>query len=225
MNAAARGRSILLAIIGLAFLAPLLGGTAIAAATSSEQGKPATMAASTGLLGLALAGPLREEDPGDPSGGGSDPKADDPKLTVGQRLSAALASKTSLQAQIVQRDATITEHAAEIERLKAELATAQGDLAKANAKIATLEADAAEVDKALKAAEAEAKGEKAKNTTVEKRAQEKVAGLGFSAEKLPAADDSASDSIDDLRERMQASTDPKEKQALMKQIRTLRDAA
>jgi hypothetical protein len=189
MRSAARPRLLLLGLIGFALVAPLLSGSAIAAVTGAD--KPASMVASAGMLGgLALTGPLREEDPGAPQGGGSDlAKADDPKLTIGQRLSAALASKTSLQASIAERDTKISEHAAEIERLKTELATAQGELTKANTRITALEADAAEVDKALKSAETEAKELKAKETTVEKKAQEKVASLGFSAAKLPAAED------------------------------------
>lgn len=193
MKAAARPRLAMLALIGFALVAPLLSGSAIAAATGTD--KPATMVATAGLLGgLALTGPLREEDPGAPQGGGADPKADDPKLTIGARLAAALSSKASLQASIAERDTKIAEHAATIERLNGELAAANTALGEANAKIAQLEADAAEVDKALKTAEAEAAAEKAKNSTVEKKAQEKVSSLGFPAGKLPAAQDSDPDS-------------------------------
>jgi len=222
MRAAARPRLILLAVIGFAVVAPLLSGSAVAAAISSEcEAKPKEVVASGGLLSaLALAGAtLREEDPGAPQGGGSDPKADDPKMTIGQRLSAALASKSSLQAAIAERDTKISEHASEIERLKTELATAQGDLVKANAKITALEADAAEVDKALKSAETEAKELKAKETTVEKKAQEKVAGLGFSAAKLPAAEENeqTENSSDAIFEKFKAETDPEKRSALYRE--------
>lgn len=135
---------------------------------------------------------LCEEANENPSAGGAPavepPKADDDqKLTIGQRLSAAIASKATLQATIAERDASLAEHAATIERLTGELATANAALAAANEKITALEADAAVVDKALKASEAEAAGLKAEQTTVAKKAQETVASLGFSAAALPAA--------------------------------------
>jgi len=220
MKAAARPRLAMLVIIGLALVAPLLSGTAIAAATGADQ--PAAMVATVGLLGgLALTGPLREEETGDPQGGG-----DDTKRTIGQRLSAAIASKATLQASIAERDTKIAEHAATIERLTGEIAAAQTSLAQANAKIATLEADAAEVDRALKAAEAEVAAEKGKNTTVEKKAQEKVASLGFSAAKLPAAEDGDQpDTLDEIRGKMATTTDSKELGRLAAKARELRLAS
>lgn len=223
MRAAARPRLILLALIGFAVVAPLLSGSAIAAvAGPTDEAKPKEVIASAGLLGgLAFAGgALREEDPGAPEGGGSDPaKTDDPKLTIGQRLSAALASKTSLQAEIAQRDTKLSEHAATIERLNAELATAKADLATANEKITALEADAAEVDKALKSAEAEANELKSKSTTVEKKAQEKVASLGFPGAKLPAAEDGepTENSSDAIFEKFKAETNPEKRSALYRE--------
>lgn len=122
--------------------------------------------------------------------------ADNPKLTIGQRISAAVASKESLQQAIADRDKTIAEDKAEIGRLTQANTDLQTKLDQANAKITTLEADAAEVEKSLKAAEAEALAEKAKNTTVEKKAQEKVASLGFPAAKLPAAQESSATESD-----------------------------
>lgn len=225
MSAAARPRLALLAIIGFALVAPLLSGSAIAAATGAD--KPATMIASTGLLGaLAFTGPLREEDPGHPAGGGGEPKAEDEKLTIGQRLSAAIASKATLQASIAERDTKIAEHAATIARLNEELATAKTSLDQANAKITTLEASAAEVETALSTAEAEAKTLKASATNVEKKAQELTSQLGFSAAKLPAAQDSDQpDTLDDVRERMKSTTDPREQGRLAAQARKLREAA
>ncbi len=218
MAAARRPRIALLAIIGCVFLAPLLSGTVLAAAVGED--RPAAMVASTGLLGaMALTGPLREEDPGAPQGGGGDPKADDPKLTIGQRLTAALSSKASLQADIAKREAQMSEQSESIARLEGDLSAAQTALGEANAKIAALEADAAEVDKALKAAESEAAAEKAKNTTVEKKTQETVAGLGFSAGKLPAAQDGGGEenSSDAIFERFQAETDPEKRAGLYRE--------
>jgi len=238
MRSAARPRLALLAIIGFAIVAPLLSGSAIAAATGAD--KPATMMATAGMLGgLALTGPLREEDPGAPHAGGSGPAADEHKLTIGQRLSAAIASKADLQASIAERDTKIaalespikslTEPgnatAKEIERLNAAIQEKDTALAEANQKISALEADAAEIDKALKSAETEAAALKAKESTVEKKAQEKVASLGFSAAALPAAEEAQTASIDELREQVQSTTDPAEKQRLVARIREMRNAA
>jgi chromosome segregation ATPase len=137
--------------------------------------------------GAIFAGLLREEEGKETSSGGGE---DNPKLTIGDRMKAAFASKESLQQAIADRDKTIAEDKTEIGRLTQANTDLRAQLDQANAKIATLEADAAEVEKSLKAAEAEAAKEKAANTTVEKKAQEKVASLGFPASKLPAAQES-----------------------------------
>lgn len=158
----------------------------------------------------------------------ADAAADNPKLTIGQRISAAVASKESLQQAIADRDKTIAEDKGEIGRLTQANTDLQAQLDQANAKIATLEADAAEVEKSLKAAEAEAVAEKAKNTTVEKKAQEKVASLGFPAAKLPAAQDEAGqESAADLFAKAEKTADPKERYRLVKQARDMqaREAA
>ena len=167
---------------------------------------------------------LREEDAGLPDAGG-DIKADDTKVTIGQRLAAAIQSRSTLSATIADREAQVAEHAATIERLTGELAAAQSALEQATAKISALEHDANEITKALEAAEAEAAELKAKESTVEKKAQEKVAQIGFSAAKLPASEEVEHDSIDELRARVAQTTDPAEKQRLVARIRAMRDAA
>jgi chromosome segregation ATPase len=167
---------------------------------------------------------LREEDPGHPDAGG-DIKADDAKLTIGQRLTAALVSRSTLQATIADRDAQVAEHAATIERISAELAEARTALETANARITAMETEATEIGRALETAEAEAAELKAKEITVEKKAQEKVAQIGFSAASLPAAEEVDHASIDELRARVAQTTDPAEKQRLVAQIRAMRDAA
>lgn len=178
---------------------------------------------------FAMSALLCEEANENPSAGGAPavepPKADDDqKLTIGQRLSAAIASKATLQASIAERDTTIAEHATTIERLTGELATANTALAAANEKITALEADAAVVDKALKASEAETAGLKAKESTAEKKAQETVASLGFPAAALPAAQDSEaqSESVAELREKLATTKDPAAKAELVAKIRERR---
>lgn len=147
-------------------------------------------------------------------------QADEPKLSIGQRLTAALASKESLQQAIADRDTTIAEDRAEIDRLKAENADLQSQLTEANEKITDLEAQAAEVEKSLAAAEKEAAEAKAQNTTVEKKAQEKVASLGFPAAKLPAAQEEAGqETAAELLARAEKTTDPKERYKLVKAAR------
>lgn len=143
--------------------------------------------------------------------------ADDPvKLTIGQRLSAALASKESLQTKIVEQGNTLTEQAATITDLQAQLTWA-------TAKVAQLEADAAEVETALHAAEAESATLKAQAKTAAQLANEKVAALGFPAAQLPAASASISAATDeeqiaDLTKKLEASKDPGERGRLSQQI-------
>lgn len=166
---------------------------------------------------------LREEDPGHPDAGG-EIKADEVKLTIGQRLTAAISSRSSLQAAIADRDEMVAEQTAMIERITGELASAQAALDEATAKITAMENEAAEFGKALEAAEAEAAELKAKESTVEKKAQEKVAQIGFSAAQLPASEEVDHASIDELRARVAQTSDPAEKHRLVTQIRTMRDA-
>ena len=135
-----------------------------------------------------------ESDPAAGVNGSGAPAADEAtSLTIGQRLSAAVASKASLQQAITDRDKTIAEDKGEIGRLTAANTDLQAQLDAANARVTALEAEAADIDQALKDAEAEAAKEKAANATVEKKAQEIVASLGFPAAKLPAASEDAAD--------------------------------
>lgn len=144
-----------------------------------------------------------------PDPAASAPVADESKLTIGQRMNAAIASKADLKAKIAERDSTITEHAATIERMTQENATLTTQLAEANARITALETEAAEVDQALQNAEAEAVAEKAKNATVDQKAQEKVAALGFPASKLPAAQEQSAsdDDVPSTRAELEAKMD------------------
>ena len=139
---------------------------------------------------------LFEEANENPSAGGAAPPAtdspkadDDTKLTIGARLSAAIASKASLQAEIADLKGKLATAESAFESNQQTFQSMSDQLNQANAKIAALEADASEVDKALKTAEAEAAGLKATEKTVEKKAQELTSQLGFSAAKLPAAAD------------------------------------
>jgi chromosome segregation ATPase len=158
---------------------------------------------------------LFEEANENPSAGGAAPPANDPpkadddtKLTIGQRLSAAIASKASLQAEIADLKGQLATAESAFESNQQTFQSMSEQLNQANAKIATLEADAAEVDKALKTAEAEAAGLKATEKTVEKKAQELTSQLGFSAAKLPAADDvDPDDAVPSSRAELEAAMD------------------
>ncbi len=179
---------------------------------------------------------LREEDPGAPSAGGAPAPApvagaDDPaKLTIGQRLSAALASKETLQASIAQRDATIAAHDATIAAITKERDDAATALTEANNRIAALEADAAEVDQALQASEASVAQLQATATTMEKKAQETVASLGFSAARLPAAEEQDPDNVvpssrAELEEAMSKLPNLQERAALLSRYNKAQAAA
>lgn len=175
---------------------------------------------------------LFEEANENPSAGGTqtdtvvDPlKADDDtKLTIGARLSAAIASKASLQAEIADLKGKLATAESAFESNQKTFQSMSDRINQANARIASLEADASEVDKALKNAEAEAAGLKASATTVEKKAQEKVASLGFSAAQLPAAadidpDDAVPSSRAELESAMDKLPTAQERNALLARYR------
>lgn len=134
-------------------------------------------------------------------------------LTIGQRLSAALASKASMQADLVKFQARITE-------LEAQAA----ELAQAKTRIAELESQAAEFEEAISRAEREVALAAEREKTVDQAAQEKISSLGFPAQNLPPADDnsSAAETLDDLRTSMASAKSATEKQEIMKKIRALR---
>lgn len=145
------------------------------------------------------------------------------KLTIGQQLKAALSSKQNLTAQIAAHEGTIADHLATITAKDAEITQLKADIATRDAKITALEADAADVAAALEAHKSEVATLKATATTVEAKAKEKVAALGFPASKLPKADDklaegSADEQIASLNRQIEASKDPKEKGRLANQV-------
>ena len=147
-------------------------------------------------------------------------QADDAiKLTIGQRLSAALASKESLQAKILEQTSKLADQATTITDLQAQLA-------EATARVTKLEADAAEVEAALKAAEAESATLKAQAKTADQLAKEKVAALGFPAAQLPAANDAvhanAEEEIASLRTQISKTTDPQKRGELVAKIQKLK---
>jgi hypothetical protein len=200
-----------MAVACLLFTLPASAAEIVPGATSGEISDAAPGVLAAGLIGaFAFAGGFREEEPGHPSGGGSGAPAatDDPKLTIGARLTAALSSREDLQKQIAARDSQLTEHASQVEKLTGELTAAQSELAEASARIAELEGQASEVENALKASETEIAGLQAAATTVEKKAQEKVASLGFPAAQLPAASDAdPEDAAPSTREELAAAID------------------
>jgi hypothetical protein len=165
------------------------------------------------------------DDAGSENGGGDgDPSAaneDNPKLSVMQRLTAAMQSKTALLAKISGLEAKITEHEQTIATHAQSVADLQAKLDAANAKVSKLEADAAEVEKALNAAESEAKELRAKETDLSKRASQQAKeiaqSVGIRADQLPpsAPESSVSGSaVEDALKAFQKERDPEKKAEL-----------
>lgn len=182
-------------------------------------GSPGVQTAALGFLGVS---PLfRSPDPGAPEGGG--------KGTIGERLSAAQAEVTtmtgrisSLEGELATARGTGDTSAAELTRLTTALAERETALATAQTELAT-----------EKAAKATAEAEVAKLTgeakTISEQAQEIVAGLGFPASKLPAADDSgdANDvpaSTVELETELAKLTTHQEKSALIRRYETAKSS-
>jgi chromosome segregation ATPase len=141
--------------------------------------------------------------------------AEEPKLTIGAQIKAAIADKATLQAKIATLEESASTSAATITDLTSKLEAA-------NAKITTLEADAAEVTKALADHKAEVATLKASEKTVDAAAKEKIRALGISASQLPAASEkitgeTADEKVAALNKQIAASNDPKEKGKLAQQ--------
>jgi chromosome segregation ATPase len=161
------------------------------------------------------------EAPATPSGAA----AEEPKLTIGAQIKAAIAAKADLQNQIAAHEATITGHVATIAARDATITGLTAQLDAANAKITTLEADAAEVKSALAAHEAEVAQLKAAEKTAEQKAKEKVAALGFPASKLPAADEKLEPAAAraDLVKQLDSTSDPVLRGEIVNKLRALRE--
>lgn len=131
-------------------------------------------------------------------GGGDDVLADVAPVTIGDRLKAAVQSKAALVAKISAHESTIAAHESAIEDLTAKLRAAETERD-------TLQATVQDVEQSLKASEDEAAALRAEAGTVEKKAQEKVAALGFPAASLPAATDAPpkDDDIPSTKEQLE----------------------
>lgn len=130
---------------------------------------------------------------------------DEPKLTIGAQIKAAIAAKADLQTKI----ATLETQAATD---KATITDLTSKLEAANAKIAVLETDAAEVKAALDAHMVEVGQLKAKDKDLDKRAEqqakEKLGALGFPSAKLPVADAKGAGSYEEALQAYSDITDP-----------------
>lgn len=181
----------LLQVLCIAALALMFSPVAMAAGSSATSavvdGSGLVSLAGLAGIGMMLRAPAEEHHP--EGGGGEkspDANADEAKLTLGQRLSAALSSKQSLTGKISQLEQLT-------EKQKADLKAKDEELVFLRAKVAKLEVDAADVAKALEAAEKEAKELAGKEQDLDARASEKakqiVRGTGIDAGSLPSATD------------------------------------
>lgn len=219
MRSAARPRMLMLIILGCALVAPLIAGSALATAVGLDD--PVPVLAAAGILGgFALTGPLRSPDGDGPDGG-------DAKMTIGERLNAAIATKVDLQRRLDSLATDLADaqeasagHAGQIVAMNSEIAAAQQKLAAAESELAS-----AHESKAT--AEAEAARMLAEAKTADERAQEIVAGLGFPAGKLPAADDKGDSndlpsSTEELEEQLAKLPTHREKSALIRRYEAAR---
>lgn len=179
-------------------------------------GSPGVATASAGL-GLLAFTPFRSPEPEGTGGGG--------RGTIGEKLAAAESAVAGLNTRIatLEQELAAAQSAADA-AANTEVARLTAALAEKETALATAQAELKAAADGKTAAEAEVTKLTAEKKTVEERAQEMVAALGFPAGKLPAADDESAENIDDLRARVAEAKDPAEKQKLVNRIRALRDA-
>lgn len=180
-----------LQIFCIAILACMLAPVAVAASVTTAAPVAPGGGTLLALAGLGLGGMMLRAPADDPAaggggegGGGSASDPEDAKLSIGQRLQAALSSKSSLVAKNTALEGQVKDLAGQIEAKDSELK----DL---RAKVTALEADAKQVADALAASEKEVKELAAKEKEVGKRAdrlaKEKLGALGFPSAELPKA--------------------------------------
>lgn len=155
----------------------------------SPAGSPEVMAAGIGGLGFGLFA----AEGGEPTAGGGG-------QTIGDKLAAAEAEITRLQARNAELEsggagaaeleklrADIEERDKQITQAKADLEKAKADLEKANADLAQAQEDLSKGKADLEQANAEVEKLRAEATSVDERAKELVAALGYPESKLPPA--------------------------------------
>lgn len=159
----------------------LLIGCAVLVAAEQVLGTGTSVqTASLGLLSLTPI--LLSPDPGDPSGGG--------RGTVGEKLAAAQADVTRLTDRVSTLESELaTAQQANAAAASDEVARLKAALTEKETALATAQADLTAANTAKTAADAEVTRLKAEAKTVEEKAQEMVAALGYPASKLPGADD------------------------------------
>jgi septal ring factor EnvC (AmiA/AmiB activator) len=158
-------------------------------------------------------------------------KIEDRTLPMGQRLSYAAAALRGLgpihqvaavQEQLTQAEATNATLQAQVEQANAERDTARAELAAREQDVTDLQARNAELEQAnadLTAREQDI------TTRADAMVAERIAALGFPAERLPAASNQqqaeGAERIAELREQVEKEKDPKKRGALLAELRAL----
>jgi CelD/BcsL family acetyltransferase involved in cellulose biosynthesis len=122
---------------------------------------------------------------------------------------------------------TISSAQAELVTVSAELAAARGKLDEAASKILALEFESAQRAQAINAKDAEISNLTSSLAEARKAAEDTLAAQGLSQDRIPAGSTTSgsqtvAQQLDGLRKKLSATTDPKEKFTLSKQISELR---
>jgi septal ring factor EnvC (AmiA/AmiB activator) len=158
-------------------------------------------------------------------------KIEDRTLPMGQRLSVAAAALrgidptnqlAAVQERLTQAEAANADLQAQAEQANAERDTARAELTAREQDVTDLQARNAELEQAnadLTAREQDI------TTRADALVAERIAALGFPAERLPAADGQqqaeGAERIAELREQVDKEKDPKKRGALLAELRAL----
>jgi septal ring factor EnvC (AmiA/AmiB activator) len=158
-------------------------------------------------------------------------KIEDRTLPMGQRLSVAAAALrgidptnqlAAVQERLTQAEATNATLQAQVEQANAERDTARAELSAREQDVTDLQARNAELEQAnadLTAREQDI------TTRADAMVAERIAALGFPAERLPAATNQqqteGAERIAELREQVDKEKDPKKRGALLAELRAL----
>jgi chromosome segregation ATPase len=169
-------------------------------------------------------------------GGGAAPAAAAPAAETPAAAPPAPAAATATAA--AQREPTMLEKVqaalrdkgvilAENNGFKAEIAALKGDLAERDvsmatlqARVVTLEAENTQLQADFLSIDAALKSTEARVVAVDTAAARQIAGMGFEASVLPAAE-TAAETVEGLVAKMTATTDPQEKYKLAARINAL----
>ena len=144
-----------------------------------------------------------------------DPAAEVREPSLLEKARAAFQSKAAILAEANDAQAQLADAQRLITGLQTDKAGLAAQVDVLTAELATLRTERVEIGKLLDSAKAE-------KASAEEKAADIVAAVGFPAADLPGAEQEMEDTVESLNAKLSATTDPKARWAISRQISALR---